>query len=134
MLGVAVLAAEVKRSPLNPPTLAQVQAWQRKPRRALRRFVRRALRNDQALRDFRSTVCLRAEGLCEATGLAGPEGAVCRSTVHSGSQAHHLWPEDRARNRHDPERGAWLCYVAHRWLHDHPAEAKTLGLLRPEAQ
>lgn len=125
-------ASVVKRSPLARPTLEQVQRWQRKPRKAIRRLGRRALRNQASLEEFRSTVCLRAEGLCEAAGLAGPEGAVCLSRPHSGSQAHHLWPEDRARNLHDPARGLWCCHQSHRWLHDHPAEAHALGLLRPE--
>jgi hypothetical protein len=95
---------------------------------------RKARREREALEFFRDEVCRRDNGVCRAAMLRGPRNAllVCgRRGLHAGTEAHHMWPEDRDRGIHDPERGLWLCTHAHRWAHEHPAEAAVLGLLRP---
>jgi len=116
-------------STIRPPTLEEVIAWQRKPRKRLRRIGRKGLREREALARFRHDVAERAGGMCEARGERYSV-LICRPHEHYGTQAHHIWPEDRDKGVHDPERGLWLCWDAHRYVHEHPDEAKLLGLLR----
>lgn len=49
---------------------------------------------------------------------------------HAGEHAHHVWPEDRARGRHDPDRIVWICSAAHARIHANPKTARELGFLR----
>lgn len=101
-----------------------------KPRRPLRQRGAKARRESQALLRARRFVQDRSAGWCEARSLG-----ICGPFVqHLGSEAHHVWPEDRDRGLHDPARMRWLCSQAHRWVHNHPARAKELGLLRPDQE
>lgn len=118
-------------STIRPPTLEDVRAWQRKPRKPIARVGRRKRREQAAESEFRAQVRMRAEGRCEAAGLATRVGLVCGTKYgHQGHHAHHVWPEDRDCGVHDPERGLWLCFEAHSWVHDHPEDAKMLRLMR----
>jgi hypothetical protein len=101
----------------------------------LRATGRKATRERKALDAFKAAV--HARRWCEAQGLLRGEGylrgkQVCSASLHIGEHAHHVWPEDRRTGKHDPDRGLLLCYVAHSYAHDFPADAKRLGLLRPE--
>ncbi len=126
--------------------------------RIKRRKGAKAERETPALDAFRFAVFERAHGYCEVmvdaeTGKGFPfydlitsadRRMICgQDGPHRGDNAHHVWPEDRDAGRHEPERGLWLCYTAHHWVHDHPGEllpdgrvtfgsAKAFGLLRPQ--
>lgn len=120
----------MKRSPLKRPTIEQVRAWdtKRRQRTPIARIGRKARRERRDLDAFRIAVRDQAGGYCE-----GQVYGICGAHVHVGTTAHHLWPEDRDCGRHDPARGAWLCWTAHRWVHSEPDAARDLGLLRPDA-
>lgn len=131
----------MKRSPLKRPTLAQVVAWQPKPRRRIRARGKKALRTAGDERAFRSALQHRSMGYCEATERVANLAdfrvvhTVCGTGIlHAGTDPHHLWPEDRRRGLHDPERGVWLCRRAHEWVHANPRRARELGLLRPDPE
>ena len=100
--------SKLKRSRLNP-------------------IGRKAQRERAALDDFRLALSTRHGGQCEAM-LFTP--IVCSLSPHAGSDAHHVFPEDRDAGRHDPDRGLYLCRLAHQWAHNNPASAKSVGLLR----
>lgn len=96
---------------------------------------RKAKREQPEREEFAEVLETRARGRCETLAFLDADGrlAACGTTrAHDGCDPHHIWPEDRDAGVHDPDRGLWLCRRAHRWVHDHPAWAKTLGLLRPE--
>ena len=104
-------------------------------RTPLRRVGAKARRERPALTAAREIV--RARFYCEAAQLRDRVTGepVCGGPFHRehrGVWAHHMWPEDRDRGQHDPERMLYLCHHAHRWTHDHPALASQLGLMRPE--
>ena len=108
-------------------------------RTPLRRVGAKTHRERPALDAAREIV--RARVYCQAGGLSDLEGLpVCGPrfglpylwNVHPGDHAHHVWPEDRDRGVHDPDRMLYLCPTAHGWTHDHPLAAKALGLMRPE--
>lgn len=102
-------------------------------RTALKRGPGRKARREAAdLATFKEAVHLR--WWCEAAGKDWDGEPICgRRDRHVGTQAHHVWPEDRDRGVHDPGRGMLLCAWAHRWAHDHPEAAADLGILRPLA-
>jgi hypothetical protein len=134
----------IERTELKRPTIGQVRAWQRKPRKAIAKMGRKAKRERPALDAFREALRSRSRGRCEARNLylvPSSDGLgwdsihvphVARG-VHDGCDPHHLFPEDRDRGVHDPARGMWLCRTAHNWTDDHPELAHRAGLLRPEA-
>lgn len=129
----------IKRTALKGPTMERVQAWQRKPRKALPKIGPKALREKAALKLFRRAVKANALGQCQAPfGEYAPDGRwihVEHSAswlLHPGAHCHHVWPEDHDRGVHDPERGLYLCAGAHRWVHLNPADAAILRLLRPD--
>lgn len=96
-----------------------------------RRRGRKAEREQPALDAFRDA--LRDRMWCEAADLIDTDTdlPVCgRYGRHDGAHAHHMWPEDRDRGVHDPNRGKWLCTVSHRWTHHWPEKAGVIGLLR----
>lgn len=97
------------------------------------RQVGRKYEQEQAdLTAFRLEVEGRAGGLCDARFVVKDEGGyVCAGSKHAGEHAHHLFPEDRDCGVHDADRALWLCPEAHRWIHDNPAAAQKLDLLRP---
>lgn len=117
----------MKRTALKAPTVDQVRAWQQRPRNPIRKVGRKGRRERASIAFFNAKVAARASDICQASGLG-----ICNHVPHYGSTAHHIWPEDRDAGRHDPERGAWLCFAAHRWVHTHPLRAGQLGLLRPD--
>lgn len=108
----------------------------------------KAERETPALDAFRFAVFENARGWCEVETIAEPRKPfpfydrlsvggmrerICGTAVeHRGDNAHHVWPEDRDGGHHEADRGLWLCFRAHRFAHDNPAEAKRLGLLRPD--
>jgi hypothetical protein len=149
----------VKRSGIRRPTLEEVRAYEQrqreralarqKERRAeidaepikrrspLARFGRKAKREAADLERFRVELRRRSGGWCEAQKLNRPPDyivPVCIPYRHNGTQAHHVQPEDRDRGKHDPNRGLWICHVAHDWAHANPQDAKVVGLLRPDRQ
>lgn len=125
--------------------------------RIKRRKGTKAGRETPALDAFRFAVFERANGYCEVMVVGNTDRPfpfydritrddrlrICgKDGPHRGDNAHHVWPEDRDEGRHEPERGLWLCFTAHNWVHAHPGEllpdgtvtpdsAKALGLLRP---
>lgn len=107
----------------------------------------KAERETPALDAFRFAVFEQARGYCEAAVISDPQKPfpfydvmtrddreeMCGTTVaHRGDNAHHVWPEDRKAGRHERDRGLYLCWRSHRWVHDHPEIAKRLGFLRPD--
>lgn len=126
----------MKRSGLKPPTLEQVLAFRNRPRKALARSRKqipkrgaKAEREQPALDAFRIGVRDQAGGMCE-----GFIYGICHDWEHPGTMAHHIWPEDRDCGRHEARRGAWLCFMAHDWVHHEPKLAAKIGLMRPEIE
>lgn len=74
------------------------------------------------LDDFRNAVAKRALWRCEGATPACPPGS------HVGHHAHHVVRRSQG-GTNDPSNGVWLCASAHRWVHEHPAEARMMGLL-----
>lgn len=131
----------MKRSPLKAPTPEQIRRWQEKQRTPIARTGRpnprgaKAEREQPALDAFRDALEQRSRGWCEAADVRDPEtgNPICGILYrHTGTDAHHLFPEDRDRGVHDPARGKFICRWSHLWSHDFPAAAKKVGLLRPE--
>lgn len=90
-----------------------------------------------AERAFRQALVERSEGWCEVSTVLrrqndyGLNQQICGTVIlHPGRDPHHRFPEDRRSNRHDPDRGLFVCAASHAWLHDNPASAHELGLLR----
>lgn len=96
---------------------------------------KKALREQEARIEFARAVARNAGGYCETMHLPVVVATmICTvPVVHAGAHAHHVWPEDRDRGVHDPNRGLWLCARAHDWSHTHPALAWEYGLLRSDA-
>lgn len=92
-----------------------------KEKRRLRPVGARKRRTLAAERRFAEVLFTRSKGRCEVTSPACPPG------MHVGHHPHHIWPSDRDRNVHDPDRGLWVCHVAHRWIHANPVTARSLG-------
>ena len=117
----------------EPPQRRTPLPRQTKPIKRSSKPIRRSSRTPTQRAAFdaaRSAVASRT--WCEAVGLRADTGeAVCSDLRHSGEHAHHLWPEDRDAQLCDPARQLWLCPQAHAWAHNHPAQAKVLGLMRP---
>lgn len=65
----------------------------------------------------------RANGFCEATTPACPEGR------HVGYHAHHLLPRSQG-GPHDADNLLLVCGPAHVWIHTHPADSYEQGWLR----
>lgn len=119
----------MRRSPLLRDP-ARVKEWLDRSRRPLRRVGKRQARERSSLDQARQRV--RGRVWCEAWGVNVPGTLleyVCAETLHEGSDCHHVWPSDRDRGVHDPDRMLFLCRDAHRWVHDHPRLAGELGLL-----
>lgn len=76
---------------------------------------------------FSEAVRERAGGYCQVG--ADDWAHVCGLTFrHAGEHPHHL----RLRSQGGPDdlsNGLWVCFDAHRWIHDHPEAAERLGLL-----
>lgn len=52
-----------------------------------------------------------------------------RGTLH----AHHKATRNRRPDLiYDEDNGTTLCFIHHQWVHDHPIEATTIGLLSDE--
>lgn len=46
----------------------------------------------------------------------------------AGWQVHHIRRRSQG-GTHDPDNLVLLCGVGHQWVHEHPAQARALGLL-----
>ena len=98
---------------------------------------RKAKREAAAWELCKAIVRARSGGLCEGPEAARRAGAKmwvgdrCTSYPHAARAIHHLWPEDRDRGRHEPDRCLHLCDEAHHFAHTRVSEAMALGLLRP---
>lgn len=112
-----------RRQPLRADP-GKTAAWQRRSRKPLPAQGRKALREEGDLDAFRAAVARRSGGRCE---LAAP---ACDDAPHPAAHAHHVWPEDRDRGVHDPDRGLHVCAAGHRYVHEHPAMAAERGWLR----
>ena len=110
-----------RRQPLKRTELKR--GTSRLKRTRLKPTGRKAAREAEAQAEFRAEVRRRARGLCEGATPACPPGP------HDGHHAHHVFPSDRDRGVHDPERGKLLCAPGHTWTHANPAEAERRGLL-----
>ena len=124
-----------RKTPLRADP-AQTRDWQDRSRRRLPPTGRKAKREQSELDTFRAEVKARAQGWCEAQTVGALTTTmaveVCGTSFrHPGRHCHHVWPEDRDRGVHDPDRGLFLCAAAHGWAHTHPEQAAMLGLLRP---
>jgi hypothetical protein len=96
----------------------------------------KAKREAPALRSANEAVRARSRGYCEANAQDdGVHGFPCSGWgAHAAAPgAHHIWPEDRDRGLHDPERMLALCFATHRWAHDEPKLSSAARLLRPES-
>lgn len=122
--------APIKRSPLRRPTYEEAIAWERKQRekarkRGIAKVGRRAKREQQTLDFSRAFVLRRSGGMCEGPSLPG----VHPSWQHPANHVHHVLSRARGGG-HDPSNLLHLCHSVHLYLHEHPAEATKLGLLK----
>lgn len=46
-----------------------------------------------------------------------------------GTDPHHVWPSDRRRELHDPDRMLWVCRPCHDEIDARRFEAETAGLI-----
>lgn len=122
----------MKRSPLQRRTpLARGTSQLRRTQFVDHNVSRRQIVQAKFARAVRSQAGDR--GLCQGCPLIIP--ADQHATVdpfdlwHPGEHAHHVTPKSRG-GPNDPSNGAWVCARAHRWIHDNPAEAERLGLLK----
>lgn len=124
---------------------AKTREWQRRSKplkrgKPLAKIGRKTEREKPALDAFREALRERSNGMCEAPlGCLADDGRYIEVPhtsarfPHAGVDPHHVWPEDRDCGVHDPDRGLWLCRVAHDWCDANPTDAKIVGLLRPES-
>lgn len=117
----------ITRSRLKRPTVDQVRAWERKPRKPLPKIGPKAKRERRDLDAFREALRERSGGECEGPASVPHD----QRGRHFGCDPHHLFPSDRACGVHDPERGLWVCRTLHDWIDANPHLAEDLGLLRP---
>lgn len=89
----------------------------------LARRGRKALREVSDLDAMRAIVRERNGGSCE---IWTPS---CEPGAHYGAHVHHVFPSDRDRGVHDPERCLYVCAPSHQFIHEHPAWARTRGYL-----
>lgn len=47
-----------------------------------------------------------------------------------GTDPHHIWPSDRRKELHDPERMLWVCRLCHNEIDERRVEAERAGLIR----
>lgn len=47
-----------------------------------------------------------------------------------GTDMHHVWPSDRRREVHDPERCLWVCRPCHDEIDGRRVDAERRGLIR----
>lgn len=75
-----------------------------------------------------------------ATGIPGHRRSQVKEREHNRCfncgvpTAHGDWHHRRSRSVRDPHQhcacnGVWLCQTCHDWVHAHPFEARTLGLI-----
>lgn len=68
----------------------------------------------------------RAKGWCQAD--------CCDDCAYLGSDAHELLPRSQGGDPLNPDGCIWVCRPCHDWIHDHPAEAYALGLLKRRSE
>ena len=91
-------------------------------RSPIRRVGAKSRRERPALDAARAVV--RERRWCEAGGIVRDGRSICGPVgLHHGAHVHHVWPEDRDRGVHDPDRMLYLCPTAHAWAHANPAAA-----------
>lgn len=121
------------RSDADPDSPTPRPVVKRSP---LRSVGAKAKRERPALDAAREVV--RERRWCEAGWITDLRTgtAVCggRRVAHEGAHVHHVWPEDRDRGVHDPDRMLYLCPTSHAWAHANPSAAAEVGLLRPAAR
>lgn len=121
----------MKRSGLPQPSMAQVIAWNNRERKPIartarpKRVGRKTKRDEAALSLGRAVVIARSGGRCEGPYIVGIHPNIGHGALH----VHHRLPRGRGGN-HDPENLLHICPTLHVWIHDHPAEAMELDLLR----
>ena len=91
-----------------------------KPLRSVGARKRRTMAAEQA---FRVALRERSGGRCEVVTPACPQG------WHLGAHAHHIYPSDRDRGVHDPNRGLFVCADAHSAIHNMPSWSRARGYL-----
>ena len=110
----------MKRSPLRRGTSVL-------RRTRLRRASDKTIARADADREWRTAILERHGGWCFLRGVDPGTFDHCGGPV----DAHHIaakgrWPE----LRHVLSNGVALCRMHHEWVHNHPREARALGLLR----
>lgn len=121
----------LKRTGLRQPTLAEVIAFQNKPRKPLPRAKRapalvgrKAKREEAALALGRALVIQRSGGRCEGPWIVGVHPAF----DHGATHVHHIVMRSRGGSHH-PSNLLHACDRLHRWIHDFPEAATEMGLL-----
>jgi len=118
----------MKRSPLNRRTpLARGAAPQRRTRLNPVSKKRQAL--NRARREFVAGL-LAQRPRCEAGALILPVDHRHRCAVWS-VDVHEVVTRARGGDILDPDNCRAICRACHDWIHGHPADATTLGLLAP---
>ena len=84
-------------------------------------ITRRRSPSDEATAEVRDDVRARAGGRCQAQTPGACTG--------EGSHAHHLTLRSQG-GTHTLDNLAWVCHACHAHLHDQPAWAMAVGLLR----
>lgn len=96
-------------------------------RAPLKKVGRRGAEARRAMDEARVCLLERSGGVCEGNDFSPHCTGV-------GTDAHHIWPSDRDRNRHEPERMAYLCRFCHMELHANPNLANKAGLLKRDGE
>ena len=119
-------------SPLGP-TGSPAMTWNStftKPGKPLARRSAKRVVEDREFAKVRAEVMERDGHACRLGGMVGYAFHWCIGPL----DPHHVVPVARDKTlRLDPDNLIVLCRKAHDWVHDHPAEAGALGLLKSVA-
>lgn len=85
----------------------------------------KARAQDRAREECRQQVFARSGGLCEVCPVVDP-GA----PAHRASEVHEVLMRSQGGSIIDPDNCLATCRRGHRLVHDYPARAYDLGLLR----
>lgn len=112
----------IRRRPLTADPVA-VEAWRARSRKALPPMSRRRAGAVDAYWAAAERAFGRDGGRCQAVGVV--PGHTCWGPL----DAHHIAGRDGDLYT-DAANLITLCRRAHAWVHDHPRDARALGLLR----
>jgi hypothetical protein len=115
----------VKRSPLARSTKPMKRSRLARARKPIRSVSAKRKASFRARAECRRIVMERCGRACEACPKVEP-GGLLRVAVH----VHEILPRSAGGDITDPANCLGVCERHHQWIHEHPIEARQLGLLQ----